>query len=64
MILSNKIYDYLVPMFIMLQRSCFKRYMVDFQLNMNDLIYVLILENFVSPKYPHISYHIKKLGFA
>lgn len=63
MILSNKICDYLVPMFITLQRSCFKRYMVDFQLNMNDLIYVLILENFVLPKYP-ISRHIKKLGFA
>lgn len=63
-ILSNQICDYLVLMFVILQRSSFKRYMVDFQLNVNDLTYVSILENCISPKYPHISYYIKKLGLA
>ena len=40
-----------VPMFIILQRSFFKRRMVDFQLNINDLIEELILANLISPKY-------------
>lgn len=39
------------PMVIILKRSFFRRHMVDFQLNINDLIQELILANLISPKY-------------